>query len=66
MADQDFKLVWGAPKIGATINKTESAVYHLYSRGLLPVRKVGGQLVGKEHELRNPACWPTGKDGEAA
>ena len=65
MDDQDSKLVWGAAAIGRTINKSENAVYHLHKQRLLPVWNVGGQLVGKEHELRDPACWPR-KSEEAA
>jgi hypothetical protein len=54
-------LIWGAADIGKEINRTPRQVHHLHDRRLLPVDKVGGQLVGKRGKLRKPSCWPKGE-----
>lgn len=45
------RLAWGAAAIGKVIGKNARAVHHLAATGRLPVRKVGGQIVGEESEL---------------
>ena len=58
-------LVWGAENIGRLIDRSERQVYHLARRQLIPVWKIGSQLVGRESVLRDPNKWPR-KDDEAA
>lgn len=55
-------LVWGAKNIGAEINKTEKAAFHLLEKKMLPARKVGRQWVASRSALRRHLVG----EGEAA
>jgi hypothetical protein len=60
--DHEDRLIWGAHNICKTLNlENERQVYHLASRGVIPVHKAGATLVGKLSDLRDPARWPTKK-----
>lgn len=48
-------LVWGAKAIGAVINKSTRATFHLLELGQLPAKKVGSQWVASAHRLRSLA-----------
>ena len=66
MSDQDSKFasdpnsqfVWGAEAIGAVINQPPRSVYSLAAAGRIPVRRVGGKLVGVREDLRDLSRWP--------
>jgi len=45
------EVVWGARAIGRVIAKSERATFHLISKGVLPVKRVGGQLCALRSEL---------------
>jgi hypothetical protein len=45
------EVVWGARTIGRVIGKTERSTFHLISKGVLPVKRVGGQLCALRSEL---------------
>jgi hypothetical protein len=57
MSNDDSDLVWGASNIAKAINRTERQIYHMASKGVLPVHKAGATLVGKRSELQDPARW---------
>ncbi len=45
-------LLWGARPIAVEIGVTVRKAFYLAERGLIPVRKVGAQLVASRRELR--------------
>ena len=59
MSEQDSKFVWGAEAIGEVINQSPRSVYSLAAAKRIPVRRVGGKLVGVRDELRDLSKWPS-------
>jgi len=49
---QKLDLVWGAKNIGAEINKTEKAAFHMLASGKLPAKKIGDQWVASRAALK--------------
>jgi hypothetical protein len=56
--DNTSPLVWGATAISKEIGKSRQQVYHLITRGALPVTKASGQLVARREDLHDPSRWP--------
>ena len=54
-SNNDDPLIWGAENIAREINRTARQVYHLAAKKLIPVDKVGAQLVARRSKLRGIA-----------
>jgi hypothetical protein len=50
-ATEEADLVWGADEIARIIKRDNRATYHLLSKGVLPVRKIGGRYCGSRRKL---------------
>jgi hypothetical protein len=48
----DNEIVWGAPQMAPVINRSTRATYHLISKGLLDVTKVGAIHTSTKGRLR--------------
>jgi hypothetical protein len=49
--EADDEIIWGAENIGKTINRSARQVFHLASKELIPVKRVGNRLCASKAKL---------------